>query len=43
LIAESTGTMISLIDARRSRILEIAVVALIAMELLAAIYDLFFK
>jgi uncharacterized Rmd1/YagE family protein len=43
LIGESTGTLISLIDARRSRALEIAVVALIAMELLAAIYGLFYK
>jgi uncharacterized Rmd1/YagE family protein len=43
LISESTSTLISLIDARRSRTLEIAVVALIAMELLAAIYELFFK
>jgi uncharacterized Rmd1/YagE family protein len=43
LIGESTGTLISLIDARRSRTLEIAVVALIAMELLAAIYELFYK
>jgi uncharacterized Rmd1/YagE family protein len=43
LIGESTATLIALIDARRSRILEIAVVALIAMELLAGVYGLFFK
>jgi required for meiotic nuclear division protein 1 len=43
LIGESTGTLISLVDARRSRTLEIAVVILIAMELLAAVYELFYK
>jgi uncharacterized Rmd1/YagE family protein len=43
LIGESTGTLISLIDSGRSRTLEIAVVALIAMELLAAVYELFYK
>jgi uncharacterized Rmd1/YagE family protein len=43
LIGESTGTLIALIDARRSRILEMAVVALIAMELLAGVYGLLFK
>jgi required for meiotic nuclear division protein 1 len=43
LIGESTGTLVSLIDARRSRTLEIAVVVLIGMELLAAMYELLFK
>jgi uncharacterized Rmd1/YagE family protein len=43
LIGESTGTLISLVDARRGRTLEVAVVVLIAMELLAAVYELFYK
>jgi uncharacterized Rmd1/YagE family protein len=43
LIGESTGTLISLVDARRSRTLEVAVVVLIGMELLAAVYELFYK
>jgi uncharacterized Rmd1/YagE family protein len=35
--------LISLVDARRSRTLEVAVVVLIGMELLAAVYELFYK
>jgi uncharacterized Rmd1/YagE family protein len=43
LIGESTSTLVSLVDARRSRTLEVAVVVLIAMELLAAVYELIYK
>lgn len=43
MITESTGTLIALIEARRSWALEAAVVALIALELVAGIYELFFK
>jgi uncharacterized Rmd1/YagE family protein len=43
LIGETVETLLALIEARRSRNLEIAIVIFIGMDLLAALYALIFK
>ncbi len=43
LIGETVGTLLALIEARRSRNLEIAIVIFIGMDLLAALYALIYK
>jgi required for meiotic nuclear division protein 1 len=43
LIGETTQTLLAMIEARRSRTLEVAIVVFIGMELLTALYTLIFK
>jgi len=43
LIGETVQTLLAMIEARRSRTLEIAIVVFIGMELLTALYALIFK